>query len=48
MRHAPISPSDLQRIYLLYMAYMQNCHAFNHEQNGVTSCKKMSKKKSIN
>lgn len=48
MSRTPMSPSDLQRIYLLYMAYMQNCHAFNHEQNEVTSCKKMSKKKSIN
>lgn len=48
MSRAPLSPSDLQLIYLLYMAYMQSCHPFYHEQTGATSCKKTSEKKSTN
>lgn len=28
MIHSPLSPSDLQRIYLLYMVYIQLFHSF--------------------
>lgn len=40
MNHTPMSPSDLQRIYLLYTSYIQSFHSSHLEQGKVTLCKK--------
>lgn len=46
MNHYLLSPSDLQLLYLLYMAYIQSDHHFHHEQREAALCKKTNKKKS--
>lgn len=49
MSHTPISPSDLQRIYLLYTVYIQRSHPLHYKQNEDNIlCKKTSKKRSTN
>lgn len=45
MSRTPMSPSDLQRIYLLYIEYMQHSQPSNYEQNEDTLCRKPAKKK---
>lgn len=46
MSHTPMSPSDLQRIYLLYMSYIQNSHLLHYEQDEALLCKNQDKKRS--
>lgn len=41
MSRTPMSPSDLQRIYMLYVAYIQLFHPFfHHNPSEAISCKK--------
>lgn len=40
MSRTPMSPSDLQCIYMLYVAYIQLFHSFYHKPSEAISCKK--------